>query len=548
MNNENDEEQEENAAEVLQKEEEPVVIREEITRIEVEQPSDNSAPNVIKQVVEIVQEEVKQPVEEENEESHKPVDCRTRNEMISDDERDKDYLTNGPNKVYIWGSGECDQFFSDESESRRPIEMEYFSRKNIKIAKIVCGSQHTLVLTKDGTVYSWGNSDDGCLGRETDNGSSPGMVPLQEKIDLVSAGEAHSLFANSKTGNMYFTGVIKSINGKFSPVITSPLLIEHHHIKRYGIQTILSGQNHCLVLSGSKIFSFGDYSMGQLGHLTKGFDDPEKCLTPTPIGLKSVNRIFTGANHSFAICRRNQVMTWGLNSLGQLGLPYYLDNPEDSDVNNQDPNRNPNVLQKPHLIGGLSGKNVKDIAGGEHHTLVLMNDGTLLGSGRNDECQLAELKKPPRNSYQECILKNQKVKVAGTNIYIEVTEDYMPNSFMKIPNVKPLQRILSRSHFNYGINTDDEGWMKIYTWGAGFNYVLGNGKENTQEIPFRISNEKFFKQNSPTDIALGHSHVVYYTGTSHEVEMDEDGECLLGKRSSRDVSENNGSNIKRVRN
>jgi regulator of chromosome condensation len=478
-----------------------------------------------------------------------PMSVLERNKIVSDEENECNYNNSGSNKIYIWGSGECDQFESDYSETRRPIEMTYFSQNKIKVADIICGSQHSLVLSNEGRVYSWGNSDDGSLGRETNSGGSPGQVPLQEKIDLMSAGEAHSVFANSLTGNIYFTGVLKSIDGKLSQVVETPMLIEHKHIKKNGIQRLISGQNHVMILSGSKLFTFGDNSMGQLGHILRNYNPKTHCLIPHPVSLKSVNRIFTGANHCFAICRKNQVMTWGLNTVGQLGLPYYLDNPEDSDVNHPDPSRNPNVLQKPHLIGGLSGKLVQDIVGGEHHTIVLMKDGTVWGAGRNDEGQLGELVLPSRESYPECQAPNQKVKVAGANIYVEVTEDYMPNKFLKIPMMKPLQRVISRSHYNYGINTDDKGWMKIYSWGAGFNYVLGNGKEDEQRTAFRISNNKLFNRNAPTDIALGHSHVIYYTGDSYEVELDEDNnESSLRKRGSiGNLQYSNSSSLKKVR-
>jgi regulator of chromosome condensation len=34
-----------------------------------------------------------------------------------------------------------------------------------KIIKIACGGQHTLALSSNGVVFSWGGNDDGALGR-----------------------------------------------------------------------------------------------------------------------------------------------------------------------------------------------------------------------------------------------------------------------------------------------------------------------------------------------------------------------------------------------
>ena len=35
---------------------------------------------------------------------------------------------------------------------------------DVKIVKVECGSGHTLALSSNGEVYSWGFGDNGCLG------------------------------------------------------------------------------------------------------------------------------------------------------------------------------------------------------------------------------------------------------------------------------------------------------------------------------------------------------------------------------------------------
>ena len=455
-----------------------------------------------------------------------------RNLNISEDESSKEYTMNGENEVLIWGSGECDQFTCEQFESKRPIQVPYFSSNNIKVAQITCGSQHSLILDSHGKVHSWGNSDDGALGRyvpDNSSGDVPDLVDLDEQVDMISAGEAHSVMANSQTGKVFFTGVIKSTNGKLSEVFEIPELVGGNQFRKQGIRQIVSGSNHVLILTGSKLYSFGDNSCGALGHLLRNYDPKDGCMEPNALRLKSVSKVFSGANHSFAITKRNRVMAWGLNSTGQLGMAYYMDKGEDSDVNNEDPARNPNVLQLPHMVLGITADEVQDIVGGEHHTLVLTKDGRVLGAGRNDDGQLGLLEIPDRESYPECQTPNQRVKVAGTNNYIVVTDDYMPNKFHEIPMAKKFQKIHSCAHYNYGINTEEKEWPKVYTWGSGFNYVLGNGKEDALQTPFRVSNEKLFKGKLPTELALGYSHVVYYTGDTHEIELEE----VKGRHSAR---------------
>ena len=481
---------------------------------------------------ELQEERVVEPVEEIKEsepiskiEIEEPVDkVLVRNQEVSDEEQDMNYTTTGANTVYAWGSGECDQFECSNFESRRPVEISYFSLNKIKVSKITCGSQHTLLLDSSGKVYSWGNSDDGVLGRQITgetNDTQPALVELNSQVDMISAGDSHSVFANSQTGELYFSGVIKSTNGRLSRVVSIPESITINKFKKSGIKSILSGANHVLIHSRFNVYAFGDNSCGALGYILRTYDETADCLTPHALRLKGIARIFTGAYHCFAITNKGILKTWGLNSQGQLGLPYYLDNPEDSDINHDNPNRNPNVLQLPHQVGKIEGRKIVDIVGGEHHSIMIMSDGSVWGAGRNDEGQLGRLIKPERDSYDEVKIPNSRVKVAGTSNYVNVTIDYMPNTFMRIPFDKDLQQIMSMSHFNYGINRVEKQWPKVYSWGSGFNYVLGNGKEESQRTPFRISNEKLFKGSVPTQIALGFSHVVYYTGDTHEVKLDE---------------------------
>jgi alpha-tubulin suppressor-like RCC1 family protein len=61
-------------------------------------------------------------------------------------------------------------------------------------------------------VYTFGCNDEGALGRQGVE-KVPGLVVLPEAIDLVSAGDNHSVFANSVLGCVYFTGNYKYMRG-----------------------------------------------------------------------------------------------------------------------------------------------------------------------------------------------------------------------------------------------------------------------------------------------------------------------------------------------
>ena len=66
------------------------------------------------------------------------------------------------NIIMAFGSAECDQFVNDDDvyERKRPIEIIIPEMMiTDKIMSITCGSQHALILSEMGKVYSFGNSD-----------------------------------------------------------------------------------------------------------------------------------------------------------------------------------------------------------------------------------------------------------------------------------------------------------------------------------------------------------------------------------------------------
>lgn len=84
-------------------------------------------------------------------------------------------------------------------------------------------------------------------------------------VDLVSAGETHSICGNSQKGLIYFWGKIKDYNQVLC-LEKSPLLVENYIFKRKGIKSIKSGMNHILILSGKTVYCFGDKTRGALGN------------------------------------------------------------------------------------------------------------------------------------------------------------------------------------------------------------------------------------------------------------------------------------------
>jgi regulator of chromosome condensation len=104
---------------------------------------------------------------------------------------------------------------------------------------------------------------------------------------------------------------------------------------------------------------------------------------PDQLHLRKIVAIGSGWYHSFAVDVDGDVFAWGLNQYGQLGIE--VPDPSHGD--------NSNVIWTPTEIPELSpsalgGARVVQIDGGEHHTLFLLSDGRVFGTGRIDSSQL----------------------------------------------------------------------------------------------------------------------------------------------------------------
>ena len=172
--------------------------------------------------------------------------------------------------VFCWGSGEDGQLGLGSRESfRSPMMVELGGLGALRVTQVVCGGRHTLVLTSNGLVFSWGRGFHGRLGH----------------------GDDSSLDAPKVIGALSGMRIVK----------------------------IGAGAQHSMALTDvGDVFSFGIGDDGQLGHnsyLSQWTPRRVEKLT----GM-DVDAIACGGNHSAALTRDGRIYTWGLGVYGQLGL------------------------------------------------------------------------------------------------------------------------------------------------------------------------------------------------------------------------------------
>ncbi|TVU05773.1 hypothetical protein EJB05_48956 [Eragrostis curvula] len=110
--------------------------------------------------------------------------------------------------LWAWGNNEYGQLGTGDTQPRsQPIRIEALS--DVKLVDIAAGGWHSTALTEEGEVYAWGRGEHGRLGLGDDKSSH--MVPLQvqllagEDIVQVSCGGTHSV-ALTRDGRMFSYG------------------------------------------------------------------------------------------------------------------------------------------------------------------------------------------------------------------------------------------------------------------------------------------------------------------------------------------------------
>jgi len=175
---------------------------------------------------------------------------------------------------------------------------------NEPVNYISCGHDFTLVVTHSGKLFSFGMNDVGQLGDGTQQNS---FLPVYLKnfnqiVSKVACGANHSMIL-TKEGKLYSCGWGQNgILGQGHLLnLFEPTLIQD--LQNKVIVDVACGASHTLCLSeDGVVYSFGDGSFATLGHGTFLHQ-----LLPSPIDFfsdKHVIKITCGVNISFVIVEK----------------------------------------------------------------------------------------------------------------------------------------------------------------------------------------------------------------------------------------------------
>jgi regulator of chromosome condensation len=209
------------------------------------------------------------------------------------------------------------------------------------ITQIACGANHALALDTNGTVWTWGCSEQNQLGRR--------------------------------------------LLGRLAANPYTP-----HPINIRAITHIASGDFHSLALDNKgAVWAWGLNSFGEAGYAKPAGSD--EVLLPHPMmipGLRGrgVVGLAGGSHHSAAVTADGQCLVWGRLDGGQLGIAFTPEQLRDGGLIRHDERGKPRICLRPTAVPGIGG--VRHVACGTDHTVFVTREGTAYSTGFNSGAQL----------------------------------------------------------------------------------------------------------------------------------------------------------------
>ncbi|BBI30866.1 WG repeat-containing protein [Cohnella abietis] len=248
--------------------------------------------------------------------------------------------------VWSWGNNELGQL-GDGTELKRtaPVQVDGL----LDITALSAGKMHVLALQKDGSVWAWGSNRLKQLGiKDVEQSNIPVKVQSISDATGIAAGEYHSVVLK-RDGTVWAWGLR----------LLTPMQVT-------GLSDITAvAATSFKSLALNKDGSVWEWSMSRNPREDRidSFTVPQKISD-----LSNIIAISISERHALALKKDGTVWAWGSNYVGQLG-----------DGTNAE-------RSKPVKVKGLSG--VIAISSGEEHSIALKSDGTVWGWGANNTGQV----------------------------------------------------------------------------------------------------------------------------------------------------------------
>eukprot|EP00112_Aurelia_sp_Birch-Aquarium-sp1_P026355 Seg930.2 transcript_id=Seg930.2/GoldUCD/mRNA.D3Y31 product="Secretion-regulating guanine nucleotide exchange factor" protein_id=Seg930.2/GoldUCD/D3Y31 len=274
--------------------------------------------------------------------------------------------------LFMAGWNDCGQLGSGTNDNQVRFQNVDFAGK---VKYVSCGWNHTLLLDENGTCFSFGSNSFGQLGLlNTKREHRPTIVEgITAKVGVVAAGMRHSV-ALTENGEIYTWGCGKK--GQLGHGDTKNQVAPKRVKFPDGemIKDIRAGAEFTIALSESgAIYCWGANTHGQCGvpgpriACNDSIEKFKMITQPRIVKLPNTNikSIHCGWSSVAVLTGDGEVIAWGRGDYGQLGQGDCLSRCE--------PMRVP-----------ISKGRVKDIRGGSEHNIAVVDDNRLAVWGWNE--------------------------------------------------------------------------------------------------------------------------------------------------------------------
>ena len=307
-----------------------------------------------------------------------------------------------------------------------------------------------------------------------------------------------------------------TVNSASSITATSPAGLGSVNVTAVtaGGTSAVSSKDQFTYNLGRLAFSFGSNSSGQLGD---GKSSSEQASSSTPVQVKELGEVAGeagGEAHSVALLENGTVKTFGSNSSDQLGDGKSSSEQASSDV----PVQVCAVGEKSSCTKHLS--EVKAVAAGSNHTLVLLKSGKVVAWGSNSSGQLGngsttnsavpvEVKSlgeeviaiAAGGNHSLALLKSGKVKDWGENASGQLGNGLTLSARepVEVRSLTEAMAIGAGLKSSYAVLKSG----KVKAWGENASGQLGNGSTTNSSTAVEVK-----KITEATAIAGGEAHAL----------------------------------------
>ncbi|KAL8256268.1 hypothetical protein R6Q59_031335 [Mikania micrantha] len=222
--------------------------------------------------------------------------------------------------VYSWGRGTFGRLGNgSDADQHSPVKIEFNSPDKVKIVGISAGAYHSIALADDGSVWSWGYNTYGQLGVDGENSFVPCFVKMPMTEGSLTKNEKTLKISSVKAGGMmslaidYLGGlwVWGTVDETSSEMGSTPAIPVSIDFHSHTVAKVACGSGHIVAL----INNGGDlscYSWGNNGYGQLGLGDRKMRSNPQIVekfNTLEAYEVACGASHTCVLAYTTKAKT-----------------------------------------------------------------------------------------------------------------------------------------------------------------------------------------------------------------------------------------------